>query len=207
MNWPVCTRQTPSPLSGGAARRRLGCWLLACTAVCAAPWTPLHAAEAQGAGAALERNVKAAFLYKFLGYAEFPPTAFVDANAPVVIGVVGADEMAAELGRIVSGRTVNNRPVVVKSLRESEAPTGVHLLFVGGADNARVARVLRGAQPSPTLVVSESENGLQLGSVINFKIIDDRVRFDVSLEAADKNNVKLSSRLLTVANHVVKGAP
>ena len=186
-------------------RRRLGCWLLACAAGCALPWGAAQAAD--NSGAALERNVKAAFLYKFLGYAEFPPSVFVDASAPVVIGVVAADDMAAELGRIVAGRTVNNRPVLVKTLRESEAPAGVHLLFVGGADNARVARVLKAAQPSPLLVVTESENGLQLGSVINFKIIDERVRFDVSLEAADKNNVKLSSRLLTVANHVVKGAP
>ena len=188
-------------------RRRLGGWLLACAAACALPAAPLSAAESQAAGAALERNVKAAFLYKFLGYAEFPANAFADPAAPVVIGVVGADEMAAELSRIVAGRSVNGRPVLVKALRESEAPSGVHLLFVGGADNARVARVLKAAQPSPILVVTESDNGLQLGSVINFKIVDERVRFDVSLEAADKNNVKLSSRLLTVANHVHKGAP
>jgi hypothetical protein len=188
-------------------RRRLGGWLLAGAAGWALPATPLHAAEGQAAGATLERSVKAAFLYKFLGYAEFPASAFGEPGSPVVIGVVGADEMAAELGRIVAGRTVNNRPVLVKTLRDNEAPSGVHLLFVAGADSARVARVLKAAQPSPMLLVTESENGLQLGSVINFKVVDERVRFDVSLEAADKNNVKLSSRLLTVANHVHKGAP
>lgn len=188
-------------------RHRLGGWLLAWAAGCALPAMPLQAAESQVAGATLERSVKAAFLYKFLGYAEFPASAFAEPGSPVVIGVVGADEMAAELGRIVAGRSVNNRPVLVKTLRDNEAPSGVHLLFVAGADGARVARVLKAAQPSPILLVTESENGLQLGSVINFKIIDERVRFDVSLEAADKNNVKLSSRLLTVANHVVKGAP
>ena len=55
--------------------------------------------------------------------------------------------------------------------------------------------------------MSEAENGLQMGSVINFKVVDERVRFDVSLEAAERNSVKLSSRLLTVANQVHKGAP
>jgi hypothetical protein len=189
-----------------AARRRFGGWLLA-AACCAGLGAAPCAAQGQAGAASLERSVKAAFLYKFLGYTEFPATAFSDANAPVVIGVAGADEMAAELSRIVAGRTVNGRPVLVKTLREGEAPSGVHLLFVAGADSARVTRALKAAQPSPILLVTESENGLQLGSVINFKIVDERVRFDVSLDAADKNNIKLSSRLLTVANHVQKGVP
>ncbi|UUZ54870.1 YfiR family protein [Massilia sp. H-1] len=83
----------------------------------------------------------------------------------------------------------------------------MHLLFVGGSDSARVKSLLKAAQPTPMLLVSEAENGLQMGSVINFKIVDERVRFDVSLEAADRNSVKLSSRLLTVANQVLKGTP
>jgi hypothetical protein len=56
------------------------------------------------------------------------------------------------------------------------------------------------------LVVTECDNGLQLGSVINFRIVDERVRFDVALDAAERNGIKLSSRLLTVANRVQKGA-
>ncbi len=83
----------------------------------------------------------------------------------------------------------------------------MHLLFVGGADAARLRSLLRSLQPGPMLLVSEAENGLQQGSVINFKVVEERVRFDVSLEAADRHQVKLSSRLLTVANHVHKGAP
>jgi hypothetical protein len=166
------------------------------------------AGEPGGQGAAgLERKVKAAFLYKFLGYTEFPASAFVDPAAPVTIGVVGADELAAELSRIVNGRSIQTRSIAVKVFREGEAPTGVHLLFVGGSDSARVRSVLKSAEPAPMLLVSEAENGLQQGSIINFKIVDERVRFDVSLEAADKHSIKLSSRLLTVANQVHKGGP
>jgi hypothetical protein len=166
-------------------------------------------AQAQGASApaALERSVKAAFIYKFLGYTEFPPHAFSDAGAPVVIGVAGSDEMAAELARIVAGRTINNRPLVVRQWHDGDSAGAVHLLFVAGADSAHAARVLRQAPPGPVLLVTECGNGLQAGAVINFKIVEERVRFDVSLDAADKNNIKLSSRLLTVANHVSKGAP
>ena len=195
----------------GAARRRLLGGLLACAvALGSAPpcVAQAHAGNGSNASAALERSVKAAFLYKFLGYTEFPPASFADPAAPLVIGVLGADELAAELARIVAGRNVLGRPVQVKTVKEGEVPAGVHLLFIGGSDNARVRAVLKALNTAaPMLVVTEADNGLLYGSVINFKIVEERVRFDVSLEAADKNSVKLSSRLLTVANHVVKGTP
>jgi hypothetical protein len=157
-----------------------------------------------GNGSALERRVKAAFLYKFLGYAEFPPGAFFDGSSPVVIGVLDADDLSAELARAVAGRTVNNRPVVVRVLRDTDVQVPLHLLFVGGADPLRVGRMVRQASAA-MLVVTECEDGLRQGSVINFRIIDERVRFDVSLDAAERNGIKLSSRLLTVANRVQKG--
>lgn len=196
--------------AAGAARRRLLGGLLACAfALGSAPpcVAQAHAGNGSSASAALERSVKAAFLYKFLGYTEFPPASFADPAAPLVIGVLGADELAAELARIVAGRNVLGRPVQVKIVKEGEVPAGVHLLFIGGSDNARVRAALKTLAAAPMLVVTETDNGLQYGSVINFKIVEERVRFDVSLEAADKNSVKLSSRLLTVANHVVKGTP
>ena len=180
--------------------------LALCAAVLLAGFPALGAAQSAG-GAALERKVKAAFLYKFLGYTEFPASALGDAGAPVVIGVVDADELASELTRMVSGRTVGTRPITVKVLREQDVPSGVHLLFVGGSDPLKVRNVLRAVAPAPVLLVTEADDGLRQGSIINFKIVDERVRFDVSLAAAEKNSIKLSSRLLTVASQVVKGAP
>jgi hypothetical protein len=197
----------PPPARRRAAGRLALCSLataLSMAAVLVGGALPPSPAHAQGAsGQALERSVKAAFLYKFLGYADFPASAFADSAAPVTIGVVGSDEMTAELGRVVAGRQVRGRPIVVRTLREGD-PAQVHLLFVAGNDNARAARILRSTQAA-LLPVTECELGLQYGSVINFRIIEERVRFDVSLDSAERNNVKLSSRLLTVANRVVKG--
>ena len=169
---------------------------------------PVSAGRATATGATpaqsgLERRVKAAYLYKFLGYTEFPPAAFSDANSPLLLGVAGSEEMLAELVRTVAGRTVQGRPIAVKSVREGDNPGMLHLLFVAG-DSTHAARTLRAATGA-MLLVSECEEGLQYGSVINFKVVDERVRFDVSLDAAEKNNVRLSSRLLNVANHVQKG--
>jgi hypothetical protein len=197
----------PATRTGRLLQRCLARCALACATglaagACVAPLPAL----AQHAGAvALERQVKAAFLYKFLGYTEFPPAAFADAASPIVIGVVGADDMAAELARIVAGRTANGRPIVVRALRENELGGTLHLLFVAGSDAAHAGRVLKAASGA-LLDVTECDNCLQQGSVINFRIVDERVRFDVSLDAAERNNVKLSSRLLTVANRVQKGA-
>jgi hypothetical protein len=202
LNWPMAQQ-------GGrtsALRRRLLRWALVGASMLAACVTiGPRAALAQGGALTLERQVKAAFLYKFLGYAEFPASAFADPGSPVTIGVVGADDMAAELSRIVAGRTINNRPVAVRALRENDTGGPLHLLFVAGADCARAARILKAA-PGALLAVTDCENGPPTGSVINFTIVDRRVRFDVALDAAERNNVKLSSRLLTVANRVQKGA-
>ncbi|WP_306393811.1 YfiR family protein [Telluria beijingensis] len=186
-------------------QRRLACRALALPLLLAGAGAPLLPVAAQAAAPALERRVKAAFLYKFLGYADFPPQAFADAATPLSIGVVGADDMAAELTRIATGRMVAGRTIAVRALREQDlAQSPVHLLFVAGQDGPGAARLLR-ASPA-WLTVTECEGCLQHGSVINFTIVDERVRFDVSLDAAEKKNVKLSSRLLTVANRVQKGA-
>ena len=188
-------------------RRSLAVWTLASLAALCAGMGVAPPVRAQSAvpGVPLERRVKAAFLYKFLGYTDFPANAFADAAAPLTIGVIGADELAVELARVVAGRTVNNRPIEVRELREADAAARVHLLFVGGLDAQRVARIVRQASGA-MLIVTECDSGLQLGSVINFRIVDERVRFDVSLDAAERNGIKLRSRLLTVANRVQKGA-
>jgi hypothetical protein len=190
-----------NPIVTRALRRRVAGCLLACVALISL--RPVLA-EPQGASPQLERKVKAAFLYKFLGYADFPANAFVGDNAPLTIGVIGADDMAAELGQAVEGRLLNRRRIVVLPLHDTELGTPVHLLFVGGRDPELVGRLLRQASGA-MLVVTECDGGLQQGSAINFRVIGERVRFDVAPGAAERKGVRLSSRLLTVAHRVQKG--
>jgi uncharacterized protein DUF4154 len=150
----------------------------------------------------LERTVKAVFLFKFLNYADWPPTAFTDANAPYVIGIYGADAMASDLAQLAEGRTVSGRSVEVRRLRRTDSLAGVHVLFVGAADAAQLPALARAALRQPLLVVSEGEGALDAGSAISLLVVDGRVRFDVALDAADKSGVHLSSRLLSVARTV-----
>jgi hypothetical protein len=150
----------------------------------------------------LERSVKAAYLFKFLGYVEFAAPA--DATVPLVVGVLGADDVAAELTRITAGKTVGGRAVTVRTVREGDSLAGLQMVFVG-ADTESVAKVLRAAMQGGVLGVAEDDNGLQYGAVINFRLVQERVRFEVSMPAAERSNLKLSSRLLSVAWHVQKG--
>ena len=150
----------------------------------------------------LERSVKAAFLYKFLGYIEWPPTAFSRPDSPFVIGVVGADTVASELAQIASGRSVNNRPVAVRRVTEKDSLSGIHMLFIGRGAASRQPQLLAAAQQNSIVTVTETEDALAHGSVINFRLADGRVRFEVSLAAAERSDLKLSSRMLSVASAV-----
>jgi hypothetical protein len=163
----------------------------------------LLAPAAAVAQAATEHAVKAAFLYKFAGYVEWPDSAFAAADAPFVIAVAGADEVAAELEKLVPGRTVNSRRIAVRRLKEGEGPQGSHVLFVGGHVPMASARAMvRAAQQAGALTVTDT--GLESGAAINFVVGDNRVAFEVSLDAAERGGHRISSRMLAVARRVVQ---
>jgi hypothetical protein len=157
------------------------------------------------AAAASEERVKAASLYKFLNYISWPPTAFLKPDAPYVIGVAGADEVADNLEQLVAGHRVADRQVAVRRVRPGEPPAGVHVLFVGRGERHRLPQILRHLQGQPVLVVTEGEGGTA-GGMINFRVVDERVRFEVALEPVEKAGLKLDSRMLAVALSVNKGA-
>lgn len=162
-------------------------------------------AAAQAPLQAGEYEVKAAFLYKFASYVEWPPQVFGEARSPFVIGVAGADLLADALARIVAERTIDGRPVEVRKLHRGDSVNGLQILFVGRDGGERLSDFLASARGRPVLTVSESEDIFAAGSVINFVVVDDKVRFDVALRAAELANLKLSSRLLSVARKVRTG--
>lgn len=155
---------------------------------------------------ATEASLKAAYLFKFAGYIEWSATDFASPEAPIAIGVVGADEIAAELSRIVAGRSIAGHPVAVKRFAEGEAARGVQMLFVG-REAPKLAGTVRAAQAQGILVVTDTERGLEMGGAINFVPQGERLGFEVSLDSAEKSGHRISSRMLNVARRVVqKGA-
>jgi hypothetical protein len=161
----------------------------------------LSPALAQAPGGASESAVKAAFLYKIAGFVDWPAGTFQRGDDPLVIAVTGNEAVAADLDQIAGGRRLEGRPVVVRRLREGEGAVGVHVLLIGASREARV-RDLAASVPGPVLVVTEQPNGHRLGAVLNFVLDGGRVRFTVSLPAADARGLRLSARLLAVAQAV-----
>ncbi len=162
---------------------------------------------ADSAPSDIEYQIKAAYLYKFATYVEWPPSAFAQATTPITIGVVGADEIAAELSKLKRGQPVNNRMVDVRLLKPGEPLIGVQILFIGRQESGRLKRLLDSIQSQPMLTVTESVGALGAGSVINFVRIDDRIRFEVSVVQAERSGLKISARLLSVAQKIEDGRP
>jgi hypothetical protein len=152
---------------------------------------------ANGAEPPLEKRVKAAFLYKFAGYVDWPAGVFAASDSPLVFGVLGDSSIAEELDRAAGGRSIEARPLRVKRLQAGDDFADVNVLFV--ATGSATADALRATDARPMLVVTESESALTKGSVINFIVVDGRVRFEISTAGAEQRGLKLSSRLLAVA--------
>jgi len=167
----------------------------------AAAW----AGEAEAAEIS-QQQVEAAYLYKFGGYVTWPGKAFAAPDSPIVIGVAGADSVADDLTTMVAGRTIGSHPLVVKRIHDGEL-AGVHILFIGNPRTAESSNLFDSSRKQPILVVTEGKDGLSLGGAVSFVVIDDRVRFDVSLDAVQANGLKLSSQLLSVAHSVSGAAP
>lgn len=154
---------------------------------------------------ATDVQVKAAFLYKFGAYVEWPPKAFAEPGTAFTIGVLGADAVAQELEQISAGRTVHGRPVAVRRLKRGDSLAGMHVLFVGQAQAARLEEILTSARAQPLLVVTDAADGLPDGSIINFVPVENKLRFDIAVATAERMQLRISSRLLAVARKVVPG--
>jgi hypothetical protein len=161
---------------------------------------------ASGAPDVMPQSVKAAFLYQFLSYIEWPASA-LQPDAALTIGIAGADRVRRELEQLVSGRTVNGRAVRVRPIQSDSSLEGICLLFIGADAAGRLPRLRRAAEGRHVVLVTETARGLDRGSVINFVVKDRRVRFEISMPAARRAGIDLSSRLLAVAQTVRKDTP
>jgi hypothetical protein len=157
------------------------------------------------AQATSEYEIKAAFLYKFVGYVEWPEDAFGAETSPLIIGVAGADQLAQALEEIVNGRKILNRNIEVERLESGAPVTELHVLFVGQSSGVEAEALLLEAVSSSVLTVTETAATRFSASMINFEVVNQKIRFDVSLKPAEQGGLKISSRLLQVAYKVIHG--
>jgi hypothetical protein len=157
------------------------------------------APRARAAEAYSEDEVKAAYLYRFAGYVEW---ADESPERPFDIAVLGAPDVAAQLRRLLPTHKINGRSARVREITGA-SDLGAAQIIYAGRGRAEFARaMLRTAGARSLLFVTDQEGGLEAGSAVNFITIDRRVRFEVSLVAADRSGIKISSELLGVAVRV-----
>jgi hypothetical protein len=168
--------------------------ILAAVAVLAAPW----AAAGQPA---TEYPIKAAFLYKFGAYVEWPPSAFPTAASPLTVCVVGHDPFGDVLDRAVQGQTIGERLIVVRRVAAAAGAAGCHIAFVGGSREQPPADALKALAGTPVLTVTDGPAGAGRGA-IHFVVIANRVRFIIDLRAAAACGLTVSSKLLNLAAEV-----
>jgi len=140
----------------------------------------------------LEYRVKAAFLFNFAKFVEWPP----DTNAgPLTICVAGRNVFGDFLAETVRGENINGRPLAVRVLLEPER--GCHILFV--PRGAATSAYLRGTRSSPVLTVGEAPDFIPQGGIVNFTVEGPSVRFEIDSQGAERAGLRISSRLLRLA--------
>ncbi|MBV8593852.1 MAG: YfiR family protein [Caulobacteraceae bacterium] len=146
-------------------------------------------------GAALEYAVKAAYLYKFTPFVRWPAEAFPGPTSPLTLCIAGEDPFGPALDQAVRGQTVGDRRLAVRRLAPGERPTGCHLLFVGRMRDGGVAQALAAVSRQPVLTVTDRSRGVD-GGIVQFVMLDGRVRFAIDAARAQASGLAISSKLL-----------
>ena len=158
-----------------------------------AAWMPGTSAQVS------EEAVKAAFLYRFASFVEWP--AEMRGNDGVVIGVLNSEEVESELRGYIKRKRAS---IGVKRVDDLDDIAGVHILFIGARENGRLSNLTSSLRKLPILIVTEAPDGLSRGGMINF-VTTDRVQFEVAVDTALQAGIRLNARLLSVAMRVRKG--
>jgi hypothetical protein len=149
-----------------------------------------------------EYQVKAAYLFNFLKFVEYPNESFMDPLAPIVIGVIGDDPFGNALPQVVIGKTVQGRDLVIRVYRSGEDLRGAHILFISASERKRLPMILSSLRGSSVLTVADTEGFLEAGGMVQFLNENGRVRFAINVDATGRAKLKMSSKLLSLAKVV-----
>jgi hypothetical protein len=146
-----------------------------------------------------EYKVKAAFIFNFAKYVEWPPAAFSATTSPIVIGADSESPIFSELEALVRERRIGGRSLIVRACETPEEARSVHILFLNTAGEERFGTALREICNEGVLTVGDSEHFTEHGGVIGFIEEDAKLRFKINLKEAERGHLKVSSQLLKLA--------
>jgi hypothetical protein len=176
-------------------RRALLVWLLL--------GAPLPAA-AESAEAPTEYGVKAAFLYNFAKFIQWPSAPRAD-EGPFVITILGRDPFGTALEDTLRGKKIDNQRILLRRVSRAEEVGSSRILFISDSERDRLPRILDLIGTNAVLTVGEMSRFAERGGVIRFKVDQDRIRLEINLAAARRSGLRISSQLLKVAQIVDPG--
>ena len=153
-----------------------------------------------------EYQVKAAFLYNFAKFVQWPPGTFASPTDPIGICIVGQNPFGSTLENMVQGKMVGDRTFVVRRLPDTQQAKSCQILFIGAGEWKRVRVMLDVLRGAPVLTVGETDDFTSFGGVIAFQLEGPRVRIQIDLQSAEHAKVRISSKLLSLAE-IVKRQP
>jgi hypothetical protein len=170
---------------------------LALTILLAAGW--IQAADVQPS----EYKLKAAFLYHFSQFVDWPAQSFSDRKSPFVVGVLGKNPFGDDLGQTVQGKTVGSHVLVVKEFNSlAEATNNCQILFISSSEQSRFPEIFSRLAGANILTVGEADNFDEAGGMIHFVLEGTKIRFEINEAAATRANLKISAKLLSLASHM-----
>lgn len=158
------------------------------------------------AGQVQEYQMKAAFLYNFAKFVEWPATSFKSTRDPIEICILGQNPFGNALEQTVSGKTVDDRPFLIRTVNEVKPDSGCHMLFVSAVERRRFRAGVGALKGAAILTVGEAEEFTSDGGVIRFKLEGMKLHLEINVVAADFENIRISSKLLSLAE-VVRRVP
>ncbi len=149
-----------------------------------------------------EYQIKAAFLYNFMRFTEWPAGSFAEATSPIRVGTYCTGPFSGMLERLVANRAVNGRKIVVTQLAAAESAKSMHAVFICANGNAILAGIEDAVKASPVLTVSESDRSVPGNACIHFLVEAGRVRFEINMTACDRAGLRVSAQLQKLAKAV-----
>ena len=176
-----------------------------CACIAVALLSLAAAAVARAQASPTEYQVKAVFLFNFSQFVDWPPAAFADNRAPLVIGVLGDDPFGATLDEIVRGETVNGRSLVVRRYQSIDQVAACHILFIDRSQQAQLEAIVAALKNRSVLTVGDFEDFARRGGMVRFVTVGNRIRLRINLAAAQQAELDISSKLLRPADIVQPG--
>ncbi len=151
---------------------------------------------------ASEAQVKAAFVYNFLKFIEWPSNTFVGPQDSLIVGIIGGGATASATARLLEGKLVSGRPIGIRRLDAGDAIGAFHAVFIGEVEPRSAARTLSAVEADAILSIGEDAGFVHRGGIIGLLVEGQKVRFEINAEAAERASLKISSKLLALARIV-----